>query len=71
MIALSVFIVVKLRSKKLLKEQQKEADRILGETEQEHEKELRLWQAEADKTLEETKKKYENELRQLKADTEL
>ena len=70
MIALGVFIVVKLRSKTLLKKQQEEADRILGETEQEHEKELRLWQAEADKTLEETKKRYEEELRQLKADTE-
>ena len=70
MIALGVFIVVKVRSKQLLKKQQEEANRILGETEQEHEKELRLWQAEADKTLEETKKKYEEELRQLKADTE-
>ena len=69
-VALAIFILVKLRSKKLLKEQQEEADRLLGETEQEHEKELRLWQAEADKTLEETKKKYEEELRQLKADTE-
>ena len=70
MIALTVVIVVKLRSKTLLKKQQEEADRILGETEQEHEKELRLWQAEADKTLEETKKKYEEELKQLKAETE-
>ena len=70
MIALAVFIVVKLRSKQLLKKQQEEADRILGETEQEHEKELRLWQAEADKTLEETKEKYEEELRQLKVETE-
>ena len=70
MIALTVFIVVKLRSKTLLKKQQEEADRILGETEQEHEKELRLWQAEADKALEETKKKYEEELSQLKAETE-
>ena len=69
-IALIIFIVVKLRSKKLLKKQQEEAERILGETEQEHEKELRLWQAEADKILEETKKKYEEELKQLKAETE-
>lgn len=69
-VALSIIVLAKLRSKKLLKEQQEEADRLLGETEQEHEKELRLWQAEADKTLEETKKKYEEELRQLKADTE-
>ena len=69
-VALSIIVLAKLRSKKLLKEQQEEADRLLGETEQEHEKELKLWQAEADKTLEETKKKYEEELRQLKADTE-
>lgn len=69
-VALSIIVLAKLRSKKLLKEQQEEADRLLGETEQEHEKELKLWQAEADKTLEETKKRYEEELRQLKADTE-
>ena len=69
-VALSIIVLAKLRSKKLLKEQQEDADRILEETEQEHEKELRLWQAEADKTLEETKKKYEEELRQLKAKTE-
>ena len=69
-LVLIIIVLAKLRSKKLLKEQQEEADRLLGETEQEHEKELRLWQAEADKTLEETKKKYEEELRQLKAETE-
>ena len=69
-VALSIIVLAKLRSKKLLKEQQEDADRILEETEQEHEKELRMWQAEADKALEETKKKYEEELRQLKADTE-
>ena len=70
MVALFIIVLAKLKSKKLLKEQQEEADRLLGETEQEHEKELKLWQAEADKTLEETKKKYEEELRQLKVDTE-
>ena len=70
MLALVIIVLAKLRSKKLLKEQQEEADRILGETEQEHEKELRLWQAEADKTLEETEKKYKEELRQLKTETE-
>ena len=69
-LALIIIVLAKLRSKKLLKEQQREADRMLGEAEQAHEKELRLWQVEADKTLEETKKKYEEELRQLKADTE-
>ncbi len=69
-LALIIIVLAILRSKKLLKEQQEEADRILGEAERAHEKELKLWQAEADKTLEQTKKKYEEELRQLKADTE-
>ena len=68
-VALSIIVLAKLRSKKLLKEQQEEADRSFGEMEQEHEKELRLWQAEADRTLEETEKKYEEELEQLKAVT--
>ena len=69
-VAFSIIVLQKLKSKKLLKEQQEEANRLMVETEQEHEKELRLWQTEADKTLEETKKRYEEELRQLKADTE-
>ena len=69
-LALLIIVLARLRSKKLLKKKQEEADRILGETEQEHEKELRLWQAKAVKTLEETKKKYEEELTQLKAETE-
>ena len=68
-VALSIIVLAKLRSKKLLKEQQEEADRSFGEMEQEHEKELKLWQAEADRTLEETEKKYEEELEQLKAVT--
>ncbi|MBR5719805.1 MAG: hypothetical protein IKX38_02205, partial [Bacteroidales bacterium] len=69
-VALSIIVLAKLRSKKLLKEQQEEADRSFGEMEQEHEKELRLWQTEADKTLEDAKKKYEKELSQLKLETE-
>ena len=69
-VALAIFCVLILRSRRLLKNQQEEADRALGVAEQEHEKELRLWQAEADKVLEETKKKYEEELRHLKAETE-
>ncbi|MBR0122503.1 MAG: hypothetical protein IJM12_01495 [Bacteroidales bacterium] len=64
-VVLVVYFVLILRNKK----QQEEADRVLGETKQEHEKELRLWQAEADRTLEETEKKYEEELEQLKAVT--
>ena len=72
-VVLVVYFVLILKNKK----QQEEADRVLGETEQEHENELRQLQAEAeqqladaDKTLEETKKKYEEELEQLKTETE-
>lgn len=69
-VVLVVICVLILRNKKQLRIQQEEADRLLGEADQQHEQELKLWQAEADKTLEETKKKYEEELRQLKAETE-
>ena len=69
-VTLAIIVVANLKSKQLLKEQQEEADRVLGETEKEHEKELRLWQAEADKTLEETEKKHEEELRMQKDKSE-
>ena len=59
---LAILVVAKQKSKQLLKKQQEETDRVLEETEQEHEKELRLWQAVADKTLEETEKKHEKDL---------
>ncbi len=62
-VVLIVYIVQILRNKKQLKKQQEEADRVLGETEQEHEKELRLWQTVAEKTLEETVKKHEEALK--------
>ena len=68
-VVLMIIVLAKLRSKKLLKEQQEEADKMLGETEQEHEKELRLWQAEADKTLEETENRYEEKLTRLQTET--
>ena len=58
---LAILVIAKQKSKQLLKKQQEETDRVLDETEQEHEKELRLWQAVADKTLEETEKKLETE----------
>ena len=35
-VALAIFVLAKVRSKKLLKDQQEEADRKLGETEQQH-----------------------------------
>ena len=59
---LAILVIAKQKSKQLLKKQQEATDKVLEETEQEHEKELRLWQAEADKTLEETEKKHEEEL---------
>ena len=59
---LAILVIAKQKSKQLLKKQQEETDRVLEETEQEHEKELRLWQAVADKTMEETEKKHEKEL---------
>ena len=68
-IALVIFILVKLRSKKLLKKQQEEADRILGETEQQHEEELRQRQAEADKTLEDKEKHHQQEMEAKEAQT--
>ena len=54
LLVLGVIVIAKLRSNKLLKQQQKEA-----------EQELRLLQAEADKALEKSKRKHEEELRQL------
>ena len=69
-VALVLLIVSKLRGWKKLKQQQAEAERMLGEKEQEHEKELRLWQVEADKTLEETVKKHEEALKSKETEHE-
>lgn len=62
MVALVIFIVTKRRGKRLLKEQQEEADKVLGETEQQHKEELRLRQAEAEKLLEDKEKHHQREL---------
>ena len=61
-VALFIFIVVKHRSKKLLMEQQEKADRVLGETEQQHEEELRLKQLESEKMLEDKEKHHRQEM---------
>jgi tetratricopeptide (TPR) repeat protein len=61
-IALVIIIIAKFRSKKLLKEQQEEADRMLGETEQQHKEELRQRQAEAEKLLEDKEKLHQQEI---------
>lgn len=57
-LALAIIVVAKWRSKKLLKQQQEEADRRLGETEQQHKEELKRRQAETEKTLEERDKRH-------------
>ena len=62
MVALVIFIVTKHRGKRLLKEQQEEADKVLGETEQQHKEELRLRQAEAEKMLEDKEKHHQQEI---------
>jgi len=71
-VALAIFCVLVWRNKRQLKFQQEEADRALGEAEQDHEKELRLWQLEAQKEIDERerlhkeaiKKQQEEALRQ-------
>ena len=61
-VVLAIIILAKLKSKKLLKEQQEEADRILGKTEQQHKEELKRRQAEAEKTLEDKEKHHQQEM---------
>ena len=61
-LALAIITMVKVRSKKLLKKQREEADRKLGETEQQHEEELRQRQAEAERMLEDKEKRHQREL---------
>ena len=56
LLALVIYIVLKLRGKQLLSQQRWEMDK-------KHERELRLKQVEADKTLEENRQKQEKELR--------
>ena len=61
-IALVIIVLAKFRSKKILKEQQKTADRILGKTEQQHKEELKQRQAEAEKTLKDKEKHHQQEM---------
>ena len=61
-LALAIIVVAKWRSKKLLKQQQEEADRRLGETEQQYKEELKQRQDEAEKVLEDKEKRHQLEL---------
>jgi tetratricopeptide (TPR) repeat protein/DNA-binding CsgD family transcriptional regulator len=64
-VVITIIILAKLKSKKLLKEQQEEADRVLGETEQEHENELRQLQAEAEQQLADAKQKHQQKVEEI------
>lgn len=70
LLVLAIIIVAKLRSKKLLKQQQEEAYRVLEVSEQKHEEELMRLHSEADKALEKNKRKYEEELKQLRTEND-
>ena len=62
MLALAIMVTAKWKSKKLLKEQREESDRVLGETEQQHEEELERRKVEAEKLLEDKEKKHQQEM---------
>ena len=68
-VALAILIMSKLRSKRLLKEQQVEADKKFGELEQQHEEELRQRKAEAEKMLEDKEKHHQQEMEAKEAET--
>jgi tetratricopeptide (TPR) repeat protein len=65
MVVLAIVVLAKLKSKKLLKEQQEEADRRFGETEQEHENELRRLQAEAEQRLADAERKHRQKVEEM------
>lgn len=64
-VVLTIIILEKLKSKKLLKEQQKEADRRFGETKQEHENELRRLQAEAEQRFADAERKHRQKVEEM------
>jgi len=61
-VAMFIIVLAKLRSKKLLKVQQDEADRKFGESEQQHKEELRQKQIEAEKALKDKEKHHQQEI---------
>ena len=64
-VVLTIIILAKLKSKKLLKEQQEVADRRFGETEQEYKNELRRLQAEAEQRLAEAERKHRQKVEEM------
>ncbi len=65
LIALAIIVMAKRRSRKLLLQQQEDADRVLGETEQAHEEELRRLQAETKQRLEEAERKHRQKVAEM------
>ena len=61
-VAIAIVIMAKLRSKKLLKVQQEDADRKLVESEQQHKEELKQKQVEAEKALKDKEKHHQREM---------
>ncbi len=61
-IALAVLVLSKIKSRKLLKEQQEKADRRHGEAKQRHEEEMRRKQAQAEKMLEDKERSHRQEM---------
>ncbi len=64
-VVLTIILFAKLKSKKLLKEQQGKANRILGETEHEHKKELKRLQTEAEQKLVEAEEKHQQKVEEI------
>ena len=64
-IALAIIVMAKRRSRKLLLQQQEDADRVLGETKQAHEEELRRLQAETKQRLEEAERKHRQKVAEM------
>ena len=69
-VAIAIVIMAKLRSKKILKVQQEDADRKFGESEQQHKEELRQKQIEAEKALKDKEKHHQQEIEAKEAQAE-
>ena len=67
-VAMAILIMSKLRSKRLLREQQVEADKRFGESERQHEEKLKQRQAEVEKMLEDKEKYHQQEMEAKEAE---
>ena len=69
-IVLVIVVLARLRRKKLMKEQQNEADRVLGDTKRKHQVVLARQEEEAKKAFEEAEKQHELMLQQQQTEAE-